>query len=116
MTAKTPLRIAVLISGTGSTLENLFQRIEAGTLPAKVELVVSSRPEVLGLERKETSFCREYPACGIFPAKRSLLVDRSDRPSRGTQDEKAHVPMGAGRPVRRQLADSPWRGSRGGRP
>ena len=45
------LKLAVLISGSGTTLRNLIERSEAGTLPAEVELVVSSKEGVLGLER-----------------------------------------------------------------
>lgn len=48
-----PLRLAVLISGSGTTLQNFLDRIAAGTLPAKVVCVVSSKPGVLGLERAQ---------------------------------------------------------------
>lgn len=46
-----PVRLAVLISGSGRTLQNLHDRIRAGTLLARIEVVVSSRPDVLGVER-----------------------------------------------------------------
>jgi phosphoribosylglycinamide formyltransferase 1 len=39
-----PLRLAVLISGGGSTLTNLLDKIDAGELDASVELVIASRP------------------------------------------------------------------------
>ncbi|MHC4415480.1 MAG: phosphoribosylglycinamide formyltransferase [Planctomycetota bacterium] len=45
-----PLRLATLISGGGRTLINLVDRIEAGSLPASVELVVSSRRGAPGVE------------------------------------------------------------------
>ena len=45
------LRLGVLLSGGGRTLENLAERIRAGDLPAEVAVVVSSHPEALGLER-----------------------------------------------------------------
>lgn len=38
-----PLRIAVLISGSGSTLQNILERIDEGRLNAKVVGVVASR-------------------------------------------------------------------------
>jgi formyltetrahydrofolate-dependent phosphoribosylglycinamide formyltransferase len=44
-------RLAVLLSGGGTTLQNLLDRIAAGTLPAEVAVVVASRPEAYGLER-----------------------------------------------------------------
>jgi len=46
-----PLRLAVLLSGGGTTLENLFAKIEQGSLDARVEVVIASRPDAYGLER-----------------------------------------------------------------
>lgn len=50
MPTPAPLRLAVLISGGGRTLENLLDRIAAGTLAATVETVVSSDPRARGVE------------------------------------------------------------------
>jgi formyltetrahydrofolate-dependent phosphoribosylglycinamide formyltransferase len=47
----TPLRVAVLLSGSGTTLENLFARREAGQLPIDIVCVVSSRADAFGIER-----------------------------------------------------------------
>jgi formyltetrahydrofolate-dependent phosphoribosylglycinamide formyltransferase len=47
----TPLRLAVLISAGGTTLQNLIDWIAAGKLDARIVQVVSSHPEVYGLER-----------------------------------------------------------------
>jgi formyltetrahydrofolate-dependent phosphoribosylglycinamide formyltransferase len=44
-------RLAVLVSGGGRTLENLFERIEAGRLPVEIPLVLGSRAGAFGLER-----------------------------------------------------------------
>ncbi|MCP4196949.1 MAG: phosphoribosylglycinamide formyltransferase [Proteobacteria bacterium] len=44
-------RLAILLSGTGSTMVNLQQHIEGGELPAEIVVVVSSRGMVLGVER-----------------------------------------------------------------
>ena len=44
-----PLRIAVFISGGGTTLKNLIARIDAGQLSVKIVLVVSSNPNAGGL-------------------------------------------------------------------
>ena len=38
-----PLRIAVLLSGSGTSLENLLEQIESGALAASVCAVVSSK-------------------------------------------------------------------------
>ena len=45
------LRLAVLLSGSGSTLQNLLDRSAAGTLDAEVKCVVASRADAYGLER-----------------------------------------------------------------
>ncbi len=44
------LRLAVLLSGSGRTLGNLLAAIAAGTLPAEIAAVVSSRGDVRGVE------------------------------------------------------------------
>jgi len=49
--SEAPLRIGVLLSGTGTSLENLCEHIDAGELRARVVVVVSSREKALGLER-----------------------------------------------------------------
>ncbi|MCY3022879.1 MAG: phosphoribosylglycinamide formyltransferase [Planctomycetota bacterium] len=45
------LRLAVLLSGSGTTLENLFEKCAGGKLDAEVVVVVSSRADAYGLER-----------------------------------------------------------------
>lgn len=47
------LRLAVLVSGSGTTLQNLLERRAAGRLPAQVVQVVSSKPGVKGIERAQ---------------------------------------------------------------
>lgn len=44
-------RLAVLLSGGGTTLANLADRIDDGRLDASIALVVASRPDAFGLER-----------------------------------------------------------------
>ena len=48
-----PLKIGVLISGSGTNLQALIDRIADGSLNASIELVVSSRPSAKGLQRAE---------------------------------------------------------------
>jgi phosphoribosylglycinamide formyltransferase 1 len=45
-----PFRIAVLISGGGTTLRNFLEKIAAGTLPVEIALVVSSNRAARGLQ------------------------------------------------------------------
>lgn len=47
----TPIRIAFLLSGSGTTLENLLRHIDIGTVPGKVVVVLADRPGVRGLDR-----------------------------------------------------------------
>lgn len=69
------LRLAVLLSGSGRTLENLLSRSASGELPAEVAVVVSSRPGVRGLEIARAAGIpahavprREFPDAASFSA------------------------------------------------
>ncbi|MFM7151666.1 MAG: phosphoribosylglycinamide formyltransferase [Gemmataceae bacterium] len=48
---KRPLRLGVLLSGSGSTLQNLIDHIADGKLPARIQTVISSKDGVLGIDR-----------------------------------------------------------------
>ncbi len=48
-----PIRIVALISGSGTTLQNLIDRIATGTLNAEIAGVVSSRADAFGIKRAE---------------------------------------------------------------
>lgn len=61
-----PLRIAVLLSGAGTSLENLCEQIDAGSVPAEIVLVIGTRTKAYGLERARR---RGIPAVAI-PRKR----------------------------------------------
>ena len=50
-----PLKIGVLISGSGSNLQALIDAIQAGTLHAEIVLVISSRPDAYGLQRAQNA-------------------------------------------------------------
>lgn len=45
------LQLAVLLSGSGRTLENLQETIGAGRLSARIAVVISSKPNAYGLTR-----------------------------------------------------------------
>ena len=55
MSAPGKIKLGVLISGSGTNLQAIIDRIAAGTLDATVELVVSSRPSAFGLKRAEAA-------------------------------------------------------------
>ena len=50
-----PLNIAVLLSGSGTNLQAIIDAIAAGTLNARIVHVVSSRPDVYGIERAQAA-------------------------------------------------------------
>ena len=62
MSAREPLRVAVLLSGSGTSLENLFEHIEQRALPARVVCVIASKESAAGLARAEK---RGVPAVAI---------------------------------------------------
>ena len=70
----TALRLAVLLSGSGRTLENLLDWIAAGRLAASVEIVVSSRDDVRGVRLAE----RAGIAVAVLPPAGRPLAEWSD--------------------------------------
>jgi len=83
------LRLAVLVSGGGSTLQNIIDAIESGALVAEIVLVVSSRRDAFAVERTkrhalpsiilrprdyqdDTSF--DLALCGVLEGARPDLV------------------------------------------
>jgi formyltetrahydrofolate-dependent phosphoribosylglycinamide formyltransferase len=55
---KAPIRLAVFLSGSGTTLQNLLDRIADGRLAARVVLAVSNRAGARGLKRAEQAGVR----------------------------------------------------------
>lgn len=53
MSQARPLRVVVLISGSGSNLQALIDGWQQQALPIELAAVISNRPAVLGLERAE---------------------------------------------------------------
>ncbi|HHT9121755.1 MAG TPA: formyltransferase family protein, partial [Candidatus Wunengus sp. YC63] len=45
------INLGVLISGSGNTLQNFIDQIAAGKLNAAIRVVISSKPNVVGLDR-----------------------------------------------------------------
>jgi len=67
-----PIRVAVLLSGSGTSLENLCAEIDAGRVPARIVGVVASKAGAGGLARAAR---RGIPALAI-PRKQHPDVDR----------------------------------------
>ena len=71
---KDGLRIVVLISGGGTTLRNLIEKIAAGTLRATITEVISSSPDATGLHFAAAA---NIPSQIIDPKSFSSLIDFS---------------------------------------
>lgn len=64
------LKMAVLLSGSGRTLDNFHERIQKGTLSGEIQVVISNVAGVLGLSKAEKY---GYPA---FHAKDNDEINR----------------------------------------
>lgn len=53
-----PIQLAVLVSGSGTTLQNLIDEIDAARSNAHVALVIGSRPGLAGVERADNAGIR----------------------------------------------------------
>lgn len=68
-----PLRLAGLISGGGRTLMNLADRVDAGALAARIDLVISSRADVPGVARsRERGFDVRVAARRDFASEEAM--------------------------------------------
>ncbi len=47
------MKMAVLLSGSGRTLDNFHERIAAGTMQGSIEVVISNLPDALGLTKAQ---------------------------------------------------------------
>ncbi|MGL5151022.1 MAG: phosphoribosylglycinamide formyltransferase [Clostridium sp.] len=54
------LKIAVLISGGGSNLQSVIDEIDNGNLNCKIEMVISSKADVFGLDRAKAKGISTY--------------------------------------------------------
>ncbi len=53
MTDNKTLNLAVLISGSGTTLQNIIDKIDDKTLNVKIQIAICSSPDVHGIKRAE---------------------------------------------------------------
>ena len=71
-TSKKPMPIAVLISGTGRTLNNIIDLLKQGSLNIEVKVVIASTPAARGLQ---------------FAEKNSIPIDVVERSAYSTRTE-----------------------------
>lgn len=77
------IRLAVLVSGGGTTLQNFLDKIADGELDASVEVVVSSNPNAYALERARNAGIdahvvrrRDYDSDRAFSEEIAGIIDR----------------------------------------
>ncbi len=70
------LKMAVLLSGSGRTLDNFHQRIREGSLRAEIQVVVSNVADALGLEKARRYGYPAFHAPGNEETNR-ILADYS---------------------------------------
>ena len=75
----TKLQIAVLLSGSGTSLENLLEKIDAGEVPGEVCVVIASKTKAFGLERARR---RGIPA---------VPIPRKQHPNVGEFNDAIHA-------------------------
>ncbi len=68
------LKMAVLLSGSGRTLDNFHDKIQDGSLKAQIQVVISNVKGVLGLQKAENYGYPAYHAVGNN-AINSILAD-----------------------------------------
>jgi len=67
-------KLAVLLSGSGRTLDNFHQRIQTGSLRAEIQVVISSAADALGLEKARRYGYPAFHAVGSA-ATNAILAD-----------------------------------------
>jgi len=66
------LKMAVLLSGSGRTLDNFHERIQAGTMQGEIQVVISNVADALGLEKARNYGYPAFHAVGN-PAINEIL-------------------------------------------
>ena len=80
-----PVNLAVLVSGSGTTLQNLIDQIAAKALDARIKLVIGSRAGLVGIERAakanlphEIVDRKAFPDVPNFIKRVFELIDRAE--------------------------------------
>jgi len=83
--SETKLQIAVLLSGSGTSLENLLEKIDAGEVPGEVRVVIASKTKAFGLERARRRGIpavpiprKQHPDVGEFNDAIHAVLERYD--------------------------------------
>jgi phosphoribosylglycinamide formyltransferase-1 len=76
MSTQPPIRLAVLLSGAGTSLQNILNRIADGRLNAEVVAVISNNANAFGLERAKGA---KIPAYVVDRKETGSLAEFSER-------------------------------------
>ncbi len=88
-----PIRVVVLLSKSGTSLQNLIDRINAGRLNAQVVAVISNNAEAFGLERARQA---KIPALAVSRKDCASVAEFSKRIFDHCRDAKADLVCLAG--------------------
>jgi formyltetrahydrofolate-dependent phosphoribosylglycinamide formyltransferase len=79
------VKLAVIISGGGTTLQNFIDRIADGSLDARISVVVASRRKIKGVERAEAAglpvevvMRRDFEDSESFSEELTKAIERHD--------------------------------------
>ena len=98
-----PIRLAVCVSGEGTTLQNLIDQIRSRRLKAEVVQVVASRPRIGAIARAEAAgIPPRWPANKRLGRKPSLalLCLRTHPPQQGGPGHLRRLPRSRQNPYR----------------
>jgi phosphoribosylglycinamide formyltransferase-1 len=80
-----PINLAVLVSGSGTTLQNFIDQIAGKQLDARIKLVIGSKPDLLGVTRgrdaklpTEVVDRKSFPDVAAFSRRVFELIDRAE--------------------------------------
>ena len=93
---KTTFRIAALISGGGTTLRNLFEKIRAGRLDVEVALVEAQQSELLVISRRRILPDGRFHlthATSAFQEAECAGIEELGEPLNGEIDQRAQRPQ-----------------------
>ncbi|BAT70850.1 phosphoribosylglycinamide formyltransferase 1 [Thermosulfidibacter takaii ABI70S6] len=82
------LRLGVLVSGRGSNLQSIIDHIEAGKIPAKIEVVISDKKDAYALER-----AKKHGIEGIFIDPKVFPTKEDFEKAIGDELEKRNVEL-----------------------
>lgn len=88
-----PIRLAVLLSGGGTTMQNLADTIQGGELNAQITLVIASNPAAYGLTRAQKL---NIPSVTVIRKQYDSPAGFSDVIFRHVRDAKADLVVLAG--------------------